>query len=234
MASIPVFILGQGHTSLPLLNPNQGKALAQIILCDEARRTTKTPRGGHPNSPIAGMFVSYSGECSWRRGSDRVERIYAAVELLKNSGLTDKEAVLQVADLLGTGVGNSKRGRPSRQDVPDDLVRRGQIVRSLCNSFKKRHPWKEALPKHDPVVERWFMYAVQLAAWSDEVSNISQASSKEPKLSALCSVVQTVSACAKKLHGLYAGCSMPVGASRHVMTLPNGWYPHSCLSTKTE
>jgi len=234
MASIPMFILGQGQTSLPLLNPDQGKALAQIILCDEARRTAKTPRGGHPKSPIAGIFVSYSGECSWRRGSDRVERIYAAVELLKNSGLTAKEAVLQAADFLGTGVGNSKRGRPSKQDVPDDLVRRGQIVRSLCNSFKKRHRWKEALPKHDPVVERWFMYAVQLAAWSEEASNIDEVFFKEPKLAVLCSVVRTILVCAEKLHGLYMGYSMPLGSARHVLALPHGWHPSSSPATKTD
>jgi hypothetical protein len=234
MASIPMFVLGQGHTPLPLLSPEQGRALAQIILCDEARRVDRTIRGGHAKSPITGMFVSYSGKCKWRRESDLVERIYAAVELLKNSGLTDKEAVSEVAELLGIRIGKSKRGRPPKRDVPDDLVRRAQTVRSLCNSFRKRHPWKEALPKHDPVVERWFMYAVQLAAWSEEVSNINEAYFKEPKLTALCSVVRTISVCAEKLHGLYMGYSMPVGSARHVLALPHGWYPSSYLATKTD
>jgi hypothetical protein len=244
MASIPMFILGQGHTQLPPLTVEQAKAIAQIILCDEAKRTRTAPRGSRPKSPIAGMFVSYSGKCRWQRGSDRVERIYAAVELLKHSGLTNKQAASEVAELLGTRIGNSKRGRPARGAVIHDLVRRAQIVRSLSNRFKQRHPWKEALPEHDPVAEKWFGYAVQLAAWSAQVSDVDDAFFNKPADAAFHSLVRVISACAKQLQGLYADypsrrdsagtASMLVTAAHSAPSLPNGWRPSGYLSVKAD
>jgi hypothetical protein len=237
-----MFILGQGQTSLPQITVAQAKALAEITLCDEPRRSNSSARGGHPKSPIAGQFVSYSGECSWRRGSDRVERIYAAVELLKHSGLTDKEAASEIAEILGTRIGNSKRGRPARATVPQDLVRRAAIVRSLYNHFKKRHPWKEALPEHDPIVEKWFAGAVQLAAWSEHFSGISESFFKEPKLQEIRSIARTISACAKHLRDLYAEYPLlgnltgkaPVVLSHSGAALPKDWYPSGCLSPKAD
>jgi hypothetical protein len=244
MTSIPMFVLGQGQTSLPLLTAEQAKASAQIILLDEVRRSESPARGGHPKSPIAGQFVSYTGKCSWHRGSDRVERIYAAVEFLKRSGLTDKEATSEVAEVLGTSIGNSKRGRPALGTVPQDLVRRAQVVRSLHNHFEKRHPWNEALSEHDPIVEKWFMYAVFLASWSEPFSRINESFFKEPKLQAIRSIVETISMCAKYLRGLYAEYpvwrnlarkgSVLVVPSHSAPALPNGWYPTGCLSTKTD
>jgi hypothetical protein len=205
VVAIPMFILGQGHTPLLLVTVEQAIATAQIILCDEARRTGSAVRGTHPKSLIEGSFVSYSGKCSWRRRSDRVERIYAAVELLKHSGLTDKQATSEIAELLGTRVGNSKRGRPARGRVLRDLVWRAQIIRSLCNSFKRHHPWKEGLPEHDPVVEKWFMYALQFAAWSHAISGTYPDSLRQPRFEAALTIAATISACAEKLRALYAG-----------------------------
>jgi hypothetical protein len=196
-------ILERGQTRLPLLTPDQAKALARIILCDEARRPGAPARGGHPKSAIVGKFVSYSGKCRWRRGSDLVERIYAAAELLKRSALSDKEATSEVADLLGPRIGRSKRGRPPQDTVCDDLQRRAQIVRSLCNHFRKRHPWNEALPQHDPVVERWFANGVSLASWSERFLRFDEAFLKEPRLKELRSTAETISVWAKQLRDIH-------------------------------
>ncbi len=244
MACIPVFILGQGYTSLPSLTVEQAVALAQIILCDEARRSGSVVRGGHPKTPIAGMFVSYSGTSSWRRGTDRVERIYAAVELLKHSGMTDKEATSEVAELLGTRIGNSKRGRPPKDGVPRDLVRSSQIVRSLCNRFKERHPWKDALQKYDPIVEKWFGYAVWLGSWSREFSRCNEAPSRQPKLEAVLSIAQEIFPWAKRLgvlcekylkwNGVPGGDEVTVIPQSCAPVLPKGWRPTAYFSAKRD
>jgi len=164
---IPVFILGEGHTPIPPLSRKEAISLAEVILQQEARRSVQ--RGQHSDEPIRGDFICYSSRSTWRRGSDRVERVYAAVELLQRSGLTNKEASLEVAAMLGQRIGNSGRGRKRRR--PLDELHRAETVRALYNDFKNRHPFKEKLPTHDPIVEKWYSLVLSFSAWAMEVVN---------------------------------------------------------------
>lgn len=211
--TIPVFLCGEGQTDFPPLNHEQAKALARIILMDEAKRPAPTPRHGHPKAPMQGHFVSYSGKCEWRRGKDRVERIYASVELLRSAGASEKEACLEVAEVLGARIGYSRRGRPPKAQLPDDILRRKEVIRKLWDDFKGRHPWREKLPAHDSVVEMWFAHAIGIAQWAGSMArtdvNFLQG---HRNIEELVSLARNILPLAERLHGLtYLNSDLPIG-----------------------
>lgn len=237
---IPVFRLGEGQTSLPSFDREQARALAYVILMDEAKRPTPSPRGGHPKEPMKGEFVSYAGKCTWHRSSDRVERIYAAVELLKHAGASEKEACLEVAEQLGPRIGNSNRGRPPKGLVPQDILRGAEIVRKLSYNFRARHPWKEKLPDHDPIVEKWYAHALGIARWSQEMVRPCEGVDRHPILDKFRQTAQKIFLSAEELRDLWQEFpkQVPGNSSDRVFPkdcvpiLPKGWRPSGYLSPK--
>lgn len=232
---IPVFVLGEGKTPLPSLSRDRAIALAQIILADEAKR--RSPRGGHPKDPIRGKFTVYFGICLWRRGSDFVERVYAAVEILKHGGLTEIEACLEISAILGPRLGNSGRGKQRRR--PKDDLHAAEVVRSLYNDFRNRHPWKEKLPAHDPIVEKWFSIALSISAWTEDVISAKVGLwRKYPVLAELLPLTQRIAAWTKNLraltrllHGRSAKRTM-IGP--RFARIPKHWQPSGILTFKDD
>lgn len=223
---IPVFVLGEGGTSLPPLDHHQSIALAQIILAGSAKRSV--PRGRHSKEPIRSDSVCYFGTCLWRRRSDLVERAYAAVEILKRCGLTEKAACLEVAAMLGSRIGQSKRGKRRRKRK--DGLHPAETVRSLYNDFKHRHPWSAKLPDHDLVVEKWYSTALSISTWAQEmVSAGEMVAKKDPILEKLLLLAQQFAPWAKNLFSL--SCFVPARPPRlDVAKIPRGWQPSGILT----
>lgn len=223
---IPVFVLGEGRTSPPALDHDQAIALVQIILTGFAKRSV--PRGRHSKESIRSDFVCYFGTCLWRRGSDLVERTYAAVEILKRCGLTEKAACLEVAAMLGSRIGQSKRGKRRRKRK--DGLHPAENVRSLYNDFKHRHPWRAKLPDHDLVVEKWYSTALSISTWAQEmVSAGEMVAKKDPILEKLLLLAQQFAPWAKNLLSLRR--FVPARPPRlDVAEIPRGWQPSGILT----
>jgi hypothetical protein len=123
-----------------------------FVYSDEAQRSSV--RGRRQKLPLQGRHVSYGVNALGRRGSDRPERLYVSVKALQEAGSNNYQACCEVADRWKSRLGGSHRGRKKNLGSREfaDLV---EIVRSIYNSYKRRHPWKEKLPEHDLVYEQW-------------------------------------------------------------------------------
>lgn len=176
-ATILGFLLGAGKTPVPILSPEEAKALVEYILRDEARSLGRSKVGPYPSDRppgnhqevelqvrAAGAHIRYHTLPKWWRGSDRVERIYASVTILMRGSLSQTEACRYVANLLGSKLGTSKRGRPRGSK---NRGHTWQTVRSNFNSFCRRNPFKneDSAEFVDSTTEKWFQYALALAYW---------------------------------------------------------------------
>jgi hypothetical protein len=152
------------ETSIPSETPGQlavpwpltGEAVTAFVCfvhSDEAKRPCE--RGRRQKLPLQGRHVSYGVKAHARRGSDRPERIYVSVTALQGTGSNNNQACCEVADRWKSKLGASRRGRPRRTPRFPEFADKVEIVRSMYNSFKLRHPWKEKLPEHDLVYEQW-------------------------------------------------------------------------------
>jgi hypothetical protein len=128
-------------------------AFVAFVLSDEARRASI--RGRRPKVPLQGRHVSYGLKSDLRRGSDRAERIYVSVIALQKAGYGNYQACCEVAARLEPKLGASRRGRPRKTPRSREFADKVETVRSIYNSFKIRHPWKEELPERDLVYEQW-------------------------------------------------------------------------------
>lgn len=132
---------------------------------DEKNFASRPPgKGKHQSAPIAGRHVAYLGKHKDKRGSDLVERVYCAFEVLRlsprfvaqhPSGKGGQTYTIErlIAARLNNRLGQSKRGR---RRVGADLkflpFEKTGTVYSLWRSFRARHPWSAHCP--DPVVAR--------------------------------------------------------------------------------
>jgi hypothetical protein len=128
-------------------------AFVCFVHSDEAKRPSV--RGRRQKLPLQGRQVSYGVKAHPRRGSDRPERIYVSVTALQKAGFDNSQACCEVADKWKSKLGSSRRGRPRRTLLPREFADKVEIVRSMYNSFKLRHPWKEKLPERDLVYDQW-------------------------------------------------------------------------------
>jgi len=128
-------------------------AFVCFVLSDEARRPSI--RGRRQKLPLQGRHISYGVKSLTRRGSDRTERMYVSVTGLQKAGFDNYQACCEVADRLGSKLGASRRGGPRRNPRTREFADKVETVRSIYNSFKLRHPWKEKLPERDSVYEQW-------------------------------------------------------------------------------
>ena len=124
-----------------------------FVHSDEAKRPSV--RGRRQKLPLQARHVSYGVKALPRRGSDRAERLYVSVKALQEAGSNNYQACCEVADRWQSRLGESRRGRPKRTHGSREFVDKVEIVRSIYNSYKLRHPWKERLPEHDLVYEQW-------------------------------------------------------------------------------
>jgi hypothetical protein len=150
--SIPTHPSGQLAAPWPLTG-EAVTAFVCFVLSDEAQRSSV--RGRRQKLPLQGRHVSYGVKAHPRRGSDRPERIYVSVTALQGTGSNNNQACCEVADRWESKLGASRRGRPKRTPRSREFADKVEIVRSMYNSFKLRHPWKENLPEHDLVYEQW-------------------------------------------------------------------------------
>lgn len=150
--SLPTENSGQLATPRP---PTDEAVIAFVcfVLSDEAQRPSV--RGRRQKLPLQGRQVSYGVKAQPRRGSDRTERIYVSVAALQSAGLDNYQACCEVAARLGPTLGTSGRGRPRINPHSRQFADKVETVRSVYNSFKLRHPWKEKLPERDLVCEQW-------------------------------------------------------------------------------
>ena len=116
----------------------------------------------HQRAPMKGRHISRQGLIKHLRGSDFVERVYVAFEVLRMSprflakriegkgGRTFTiEGIVEVR--LGGRPRHNRRGRPLKEGAPKftPSEKTGTIY-SLWRSFKARHPWPGHCP--DPIV----------------------------------------------------------------------------------
>jgi hypothetical protein len=170
--------------------------------------------------------VAYFGICLWRRGSDSVERVYAAVEILKHGGLTEKEACLEISAIVGPRRGNSK-----------DDFHAAEVVRSLYNDFRKRHPWKGKLPSHDPIVEKWYSIALSISGWTEDVIRAKdEPLEKYSVLAEFLPLMRRITASAKKLRTLtcllHGRSTKSTIIGSDLARIPSGWQPSGMLTFK--
>jgi hypothetical protein len=116
---------------------------------------------------MKGRHISIQGSSGRMRGSDQVERIYVAFEVLRMSprylakqmqGKGGSTVVIEglIQTRLGEA-GHSRRGRRHAGSSPKFMPHeKTGTIYSLWRSFKKRHPWPEQRP--DPIVERHLHY----------------------------------------------------------------------------
>jgi hypothetical protein len=152
VTSIPTETPGQLATPWPL----RGEAVTAFVcfvLSEQAQRPSI--RGRRQELPLQARQVSYGVKAHPRRGSDRTERIYVSVTALQAAGFANYPACCEVAGRWESKLGASRRGRPRRTPRSRELADKVEIVRSMYNSFKLRHRWKEKLPEHDLVYEKW-------------------------------------------------------------------------------
>jgi hypothetical protein len=150
--SIPTQPSGQ----LAVPGPLTGEAVTAFVCfvhSDEAQRPSV--RGRRQKLPLQGRDVSYGVKAHLRRGSDRTERIYVSVTALQVAGFDNYQACCEVAGRWESKLGGSRRGRPGKTPRSRELVDKVEIVRSIYNRFRLRHPWKGKLPEHDLVYEQW-------------------------------------------------------------------------------
>lgn len=159
---IPVLNLGLGLTPLPRLTTDQAIALVAVILRDVATRP-RAP-GRHQKMPLKGRFISYAHGKGFR-GSDRSERIFASVRLLKHAGLTERKACCAIAKILGSHLGSSKRGRPQKSPREPNLIVKAEVVRSIYNSTEERILKTTSAQFARGLVEKWFSYAIEIKEW---------------------------------------------------------------------
>lgn len=154
---IPGFLLGREKTLVPRLSFKDAEELIQILFDETVRRQGGVYRGKH---------IAYISLPKHLRGSDRSERLYAAVKLLMYAGLTEAQACRTIAEKLGPRLGNSKRGRPVEK--PSRHRRsKAETVRALFHSFESRNPWRPSEDSAnfvDVCVEKWFSYAWYIGA----------------------------------------------------------------------
>ena len=119
-------------------------------------------KGKHQRGLIAGRHVAYPGKHKNMRGSDFVERVYCAFEVLRMSprfigkrkdGKGGRTGVIEslIANELGARVGHSRRGRPRKgQGTKFAPFEKTGTIYSLWYSFRIRHGWPDQCP--DPIV----------------------------------------------------------------------------------
>lgn len=144
---------GAVSASAPL-TPDATPAFICFVFSDEARRAPVRAR--RQRLPLRGRHISYGVKPLKLRGSDRTERVYVAVTALQRAGLGNYQACCEVAAALEFKLGESRRGRPRGSLRPREFADKVETVRSIYNSFKLRHPWKEKLPECDLVYELWY------------------------------------------------------------------------------
>ena len=101
------------------------------------------------------------------RGSNRVERVYAAVKLLMRARLSQAKACKVVAKILGPRLGDTKRGRPPKSGRRR-MGQEHETVRAIYNSFDKRNPTPPSQTSAEFVdarTECWFLVASGILAW---------------------------------------------------------------------
>lgn len=163
---LPLYHLGCGLTPVGELTVAEATELARIILEDEAVRVCKPKNSRDGEALYVGQHISYVKLPKYLRGSDRTERVYAAVKLFMRALLLQTTACKEVAKILGPKLGNSRRGRPVK-DSRCRPQRKDEIVRSIYNSFEKRNPWpppEESAAFVDSRAEFWFGYAMTIRA----------------------------------------------------------------------
>lgn len=109
---LPFFLLGCGLTPVPELSVADARELARIILEDKAVKNDKPKGSALP--AYSGKHISYTGLVKRFRGSDKAERVYASVRIFMRARLFQSDACREVAKILGSTLGNSKRGRPAK------------------------------------------------------------------------------------------------------------------------
>jgi hypothetical protein len=120
-------------------------------------------KGKHQSAPIAGGHVVYVGKHKDKRGSDRVERVYCAFEVLRMSprfvamhtsgkGGTIHAIERLVAGHLGKRLRQGKRGRPRAGPVKFTSFEKTGTIYSLWRNFRARRSWLGQCP--DPIVAR--------------------------------------------------------------------------------
>ena len=116
---------------------------------------------------MTGPFTSYA-KSKGQRGSDFTARIYAAVRLLEISGTSNLEACREIAKYpsVEARLRPSNRGRPRRTSRGRDFLDQVHTVRGLYNSYKRRHPFPEKLPRTDCVLELWWRQFLQVREWA--------------------------------------------------------------------
>jgi hypothetical protein len=132
---------------------------------DEDNVASRPPgKGKHQSAPIAGRHVAYVGMHKDKRGSDLVERIYCAFEVLRSSprfvaqhtsGKGGRTYAIErlIAARLGKKLGQSRRGRRRAEAHLKFMpFEKTGTVYSLWRSFRARHPHSARCP--DPVVAR--------------------------------------------------------------------------------
>ncbi len=128
-------------------------AFVCFVRSDEANRPSV--RGRRQKLPLQGRQVSYGVKVHHRRGSDRTERIYVSVVALQGAGFDNYQACCEVATRWDSKLGGSRRGRHRTTPGSRQSADKVETVRSIYNSYKLRHPWKEKLPEQDLVYEKW-------------------------------------------------------------------------------
>jgi len=165
---LPFFLLGCGLTPVPELSAADARQLARIILEDEAVKNDR-PKGSTLPA-YAGKYITYTSLGKRLRGSDKVERMYASVRIFMRAQLFESDACREVAKILGSRLGNSKRGRPAKN--PHHRKKKHEIVRSMYNSFARHNPWppsENSATFVDSRAEFWYQYATIIRDWRNGI-----------------------------------------------------------------
>lgn len=160
-AILPVFQVGYSLTPVPRLAAADARELARIVLDDVAGRVRKPKNSRDGDALYVGKHIAYVKLAKHLRGSDAVERVYAAVNFFMRATLSLTKACKEVAKILGPKLGNSKRGRPVKGS-PRRPRQLHEIVRSKYNSFVKRNPFpgsEDSAYFRDSRVEFWYSHA---------------------------------------------------------------------------
>jgi len=163
--ALPVFMLGCELTPVPELGIDEARELVRIILEDTAIRNEKQKWSKRGTSYV-GKHIVYPHLPKRFRGSDKSERVYASVRIFMRVRLPESDACREVAKILGSKLGSSKRGRPAKN--LHHARKRHEIVRSMYNSFARRNPWppsQESATFTDSRAEFWFQYAAIIREW---------------------------------------------------------------------
>ena len=115
------------------LNPDERQDFVDWYLKNIAYRA----RSKDGSQPLRSKHLARFGS-SFLRGSDQTERIFVAITALVESGCSEKEACIVVAESPYVKLGQSGRGRPSGCANGPGVQGRSDTVRALFNRHKKR------------------------------------------------------------------------------------------------